>query len=211
MSDGALTHRLLEASLPHVPFDAWSEKALKAAARDLNLSEAEATTAFPGGARDLVAAFAAWGDAQMLVELAKSDLSKLKFREKVALAVRLRLEALAPHREAVRRYLAFLALPGNAALGLRLLAGTVDEIWAAVGDKTTDYNWYSKRLLLGGVIATTTLHWLSDESEGSKDSWAFLNRRIDQVIKVGGTFGKGFGDLLNLPDRLLKRVRGKSF
>lgn len=208
----ALRDRVLMAALAHVPFDGWGERALKAAAVELGIERGQALAAFPGGAAELIEAFHDWADGEMLRGLEALDLDALKVRERIATAVRLRLEALEPHEEAERRALAFLALPGRSPLGLRLLARTVDAIWVAVGDRSTDYNYYSKRMLLGGVYSATLLCWLNDGSEGREETWAFLDRRISEVLKIGGRVGKTMGGLLDLPDKLARRggsLRGR--
>lgn len=194
---------LLLASLAHVPFDGWSEAAIRAGAADAGLSPAEALNAFPAGPTEALALFSDWADREMLARLDKADLGAMKVREKVAAGVRLRLEALAPHKEAVRRGLAVLALPANAGQGLKSLHRTVDAIWTMAGDRATDYNYYTKRLLLAGVLTSTTLYWLNDRSEGHQATWAFLERRIDEVLKVGGSLGKTMKGLLDLPDRVM--------
>ena len=142
----------------------------------------------------------------MLDGLAERDLAAMKVRARIAAAVRLRLELLEPHREAVRRGLAFFALPPNAAVGLKCLYRTVDAIWYAAGDRATDYNFYTKRLLLAGVYSSTLLFWLDDASEGREATWAFLERRIAEVLKVGGRLGKAVSGVLDLPDRLARRI-----
>jgi len=196
---------LLLAALPHVAFDGWGETALRTAARVLDLDPADALNAFPGGPPDLVAAFSHWADREMLRGLEALELDEMRMRDRIATGVRLRLQALEPHREALRRSLSFLALPNNTPLASRLVWRTADLLWYAAGDKATDYNYYSKRLLLSGVISTTTLYWLEDRSEDALDTEAFLERRIDDVLRVGGRLGRTMTTLLDLPDRLFQR------
>lgn len=179
-----LRDRLLDAALVHVPFDGWTAAVLNAAARDLGISHAQALAAFPGGAADMIDYWNRRSDERMLQQLAERDLSELRYRDRVALAVRLRLEA-AGHREAVRRGLAYLSMPQNAALAARCLYRTVDTIWHGLGDRSTDFSFYTKRALLAGVYSATVLYWLDDRSEGSAATWAFLDRRIDDVMKIG--------------------------
>jgi len=138
--------RLLQAILPHVAFDGWSERALRAGAADAGIDPATAQNAFPGGTAEVVEFFSREIDRQMLARLGTRDLAAMKVRDRITLAVRMRLELLAPHREAVRRGVAFLALPRHTALGLKCLYRTVDAIWYAAGDTATDYNFYSKRI-----------------------------------------------------------------
>ncbi len=110
------------------------------------------------------------------------QLPAMKMGERIATAVRTRLGILAPHREAVRRSLALLAAPQNLALGARLLYDTVDALWYAAGDTATDFNFYTKRGLLAGVYAATTLYWLDDRSAEQVETAAFLDRRLAEVM-----------------------------
>jgi ubiquinone biosynthesis protein COQ9 len=196
--------KLLAAALAHVPFDGWSGRALRAGAADLGLDPALAANAFPGGPAELLATFSAEIDRDMLAALEARDLKSLKHRERIATGVRTRLELLVPHREAVRRGLSFLAMPRHAALGAKCLYRSVDAIWHAAGDTSTDYNFYTKRMLLAGVYSATQLFWLNDESEDFAATWAFLDRRIGEVVKIGGRLGRVVGGLLDLPDRILR-------
>ncbi|MCR8724270.1 COQ9 family protein [Frigidibacter sp. ROC022] len=172
----------LDAVLRQVPFEGFSQAAIDAAAAELGLSREQARALAPRGPVGLAAAYHKRGDAQMLDRLAKADLSDLKFRERIALAVRLRLEDA--DRELVRRGTTLFALPQHAVEGARLIWGTADAIWSALGDTSEDVNWYSKRLTLSGVISATVLYWLGDASEGAADSWAFLDRRIEDVMRI---------------------------
>ncbi|QJE72056.1 COQ9 family protein [Aerophototrophica crusticola] len=203
---------ILEAMLPEVAFDGWTRAALLRAAESAGYPKEEALAAFPDGMAQVVEHFSGWADRKMLDRLAEQDLMALKVRERVTLAVRTRLEVLGPHKEAVRRSASFLALPQVAGLGPRILYRTVDAMWLAAGDTSTDYNFYTKRLLLGGVVASTTLVWLDDRSEGNEKTWSFLDRRINDVMAVGKGIGqlKNAGSLLSklpTPGRLAKHFR----
>ncbi|MGO8915779.1 MAG: COQ9 family protein [Stellaceae bacterium] len=198
---------LIEAVLPDVPFDGWSRGAVAAAARRLGWDEAELAALFPGGVRDVVAGFSRWADQRMLAALAERNLAAMKVRERVAAAVNARLTVLEPHREAVRRALSLLALPRHAPLGLRLLYDTVDAIWYAAGDTATDFNFYTKRGLLAGVYAATTLYWLDDRSPGGTETQAFLERRLRNVMALPRLGARLRRRLDGLPDPLrLMRV-----
>jgi ubiquinone biosynthesis protein COQ9 len=200
-----LRAELLQASLVHVAFDGWSRVALRAAAQDLGIDPALAENAFPGGEADLIEAFSLWADGEMLDALDKRNLAAMKVREKITAGVRQRLELLEPHREAVRRGLAFFALPQNGPLALKCLYRTVDAIWYAAGARATDYTFYTKRLLLAGVYSSSLLVWLNDESEGRVETWAFLDRRIGEVLQASGRLGKAVTGALDLPDRIARR------
>lgn len=202
--------RLLDAVLPHVPFDGWTQSALRLAVRDLGIDTgidmAAAHRAFPGGPADMIAHFSLMSDRRMLEALEQRELDSMGVTARVATAVRTRFEQAAPHREVVRRAIAFLAMPQNALLGSRCLYRTVDAIWHAAGDTATDWNFYSKRGLLAGVFGATTLYWLADKSEGFEDSWRFLDRRLADVARFGKATGKLKSRLAEFPG-LLRRFR----
>jgi ubiquinone biosynthesis protein COQ9 len=176
--------QLLDAVLVHVAFDGWSEAALTAAAKDLGIPMARALNAFPGGAAELVAFHSESADRAMIDALLREPLAELPIREKVARAIRLRLQANQPHREAIRSALTFLMMPLNGPLAARLLYKTVDAIWYAIGDRSTDFSFYTKRGLLAAVYSGTLFYWLSDKSEGTAATWSFLDRRIAEVMQI---------------------------
>lgn len=174
---------VLDAALPHVPFDGWSETTLRAAIADSGVAEGLARALFPRGGIDLAVAFHKDGDRQMAEILAKADLSQMRFRDRVAFAIRTRLDLVAD-RELVRRGTTLFALPQHAAEGAKLIWGTADAIWLALGDTSRDLNWYSKRATLSAVYGSVVLYWLGDDSPGHQATWDFLDRRIDDVMQI---------------------------
>jgi ubiquinone biosynthesis protein COQ9 len=205
--------RILAAAVRHAAFDGWTDRILLHGARDAGFPPEMADEVFPDGVDELIEAFSRRADAAMAEGLAGQEYVDLKTRAKIAQGVRLRLEYLAPHREAVRRLTAHCALPGNAALGAKLTARTVDAIWHAAGDTAADISWYTKRALLGAVYAATVLYWLGDESEGHADTWAFLERRLADVMRIPRVRGAVERVLHRVPSpfRLWRLARRRSF
>ncbi|MHA7877007.1 COQ9 family protein [Roseivivax sp.] len=182
MSDET-SEKLIEAALMHVPFDGWTETTFRAALRDAEVDRTVAEALFPRGAVDLALAFHRRGDARMRARIEETDLSGMRFRDKVAFAVRARIEA-AEDREAVRRGTTLFSLPPYAPDGARAIWGTADAIWTALGDTSDDVNWYTKRATLSGVYSATLLYWLGDDSIDHQATWEFLDRRIGDVTKI---------------------------
>ena len=176
--------QLLLAMLPHVLFDGWSKRALAAGAEDIGKEIADSQLVFSGGLKEVAVHFGDHMDRQMIAKLTKLNLEKMPVRDRITTGVRVRLELLAPHREAIRRLLTFLTLPGNHLVGAKITMKTVDAIWHAAGDTATDFNYYTKRGLLAGVYGSTILYWLSDHSEDFSGTYAFLDRRIGEVLKI---------------------------
>jgi ubiquinone biosynthesis protein COQ9 len=170
---------LLQAALMHVPFDGWSRTTFDAAIDDSGVDRTVAQSVCPRGAVDLALHYHARGDAQM----EEADLAAMKYSERVAAAVRFRLEAV-EDKELVRRGSTLFALPMYAGDGAKAIWGTADAIWTALGDTSEDVNWYTKRATLSGVYSATVLYWLGDTSEDHAATWAFLDRRIEDVMKI---------------------------
>ncbi len=193
---------ILDAALPHVPFDGWTRECLRRAAREAGIEASLADIAFPRGPVTLLDLFASEMDARMLEALESKNIDALRIRERIVCAVRTRLECLEPYREAERRAVGFLALPPNMPLGLRLMGRTVDAMWRAAGDRSTDFNYYTKRALLAGVYSTTLGHWLQDESEGFEETWRFLDRRVEDVMQIQKLRGRLDSYVEKLPSPL---------
>lgn len=198
-----LRDELLEATLDHVPFDGWTSLALRAGAADAGVDWPTAKRIFPGGVDDVLALWGKRSDRRMLDALAEVDVDAMRIRDRIAACVRLRIEPLEQHREAVRMAVARASLPQNAPAAARAVWRTVDAMWRAAGDRATDFNYYSKRGLLSGVYGSTLLYWLEDGSEGRAESWAFLDRRIADVMRVPRAMSRLRG-LMPDPERLIR-------
>ncbi|MEM9715020.1 MAG: COQ9 family protein [Pseudomonadota bacterium] len=172
---------ILDAALPHVMFDGWTNEVLKLATNDTDIDPSVAKQAFPRGALDLALFYHSKGDCAMMEALDKADLSGLRYSEKVAFAVKTRLQLV--DKEAVRRGVTLFALPQYAGEGVTAIWSTVDAIWKALGDTSDDVNYYTKRATLSGVYSSTVLFWIGDSSDGDMATWEFLDRRIDNVMQ----------------------------
>ncbi len=202
--------QLIQAVRVHVPFDGWSERALLAGAEECGIDADAARRAFPAGAASLIEYHSASGDQRMEAALDLEELDGVGTRRGIATAVRLRLTQEAHNPEVARAALTFLAQPMQARLSLACLYRTVDSIWFAIGDKSTNFNFYSKRTLLAGVYCATFLYWLDDESEDHTDSWAFLERRLEDVMRIGRLRAK-LQNILPSPEIVVNFARRSRF
>lgn len=174
---------VLKAALKHVPFDGFTDSVLQRAGKETGASKDDLARLFPEGSLDLVEAFSDWGDDEMEAALAKKKLAGMKIRERIKTAVWARIDALRNDKEAARRAGAFLTLPPHAATGAKLLYRTVDRMWRAVGDTSTDFNFYTKRAILAGVYSSTLMRWFTDQNEDETETKAFLDARIENVMQ----------------------------
>ena len=178
---------VIEAILNHIPFDGWSKVSLDMAAADCGLSEVEMHSLFPAGIVDAIAAYGAYADQNMITAFHgqdAADIAVMPVHMKIRSLIMIRLEQAAPYKEVVRRTLAMLARPQHAKLASQLLYKTVDEMWRAAGDTSTDYNFYTKRATLSAVYSATLLAFLSDNSADLAKTEAFLDRRLADVAKL---------------------------
>jgi ubiquinone biosynthesis protein COQ9 len=197
----ALRDRLLDAALDEAAFTGWNDGCVRRAREAAGLSDGEAMLAAPRGAVDLVDA---WFDrAERAMERAIIDCEPgTKVRAKATLAVRSRLEAMAPHKESLRRAALFLAVPNHVADGARIGWRAADRAWQAMGDPSTDFNYYTKRMILTGVHTATMAYWLQDDSEDSARTWAFLDQRIENVMGFEKVKAQINGLVDKIPDPL---------
>jgi len=164
-------------------FDGWGRAAVDAAADQLGVDRGQARLAMPKTQSGMIDVYIQGVDRALDEHFTAERLAGLKIREKIRQLVWQRLEIMGPAREAVRRALAILAMPQNVPLAMRISWRSVDMMWRIAGDTSTDFNHYTKRMTLGAVYASTLLVWLDDNSDEWAETAAFLNRRIDDVMK----------------------------
>jgi ubiquinone biosynthesis protein COQ9 len=190
-------------------FDGWTHKAVDSAAEQLGIEQAQARLAFPKSAADMVDAYIQGVDAAMETHFTPKRIAAMKVRDRIRALVWYRLETMAPAREAVRTGLSILAMPQNLALAARIGWRSADLMWRLAGDTATDYNHYTKRLILSGVYGSTLLAWLDDQSEGWMETGAFLDRRLAGVMRFEKWKAAWRGNDLHRPSltRFLGRLR----
>lgn len=200
--------KVLEAALKIAVFEGWNSAMLARAVQDAGLDVRETERLFPKGVSGLLEFFNSESDRKMVDAAKQLDLPKMKVHKRIMTLVMTRLTQNLPHREAIRRGVAFYALPMNALDALRVLYKTLDEIWYQAGDTSTDFNFYTKRALLAPVFTSTVMFWLDDKSEGQKETATFLERRIMDVLKIQ-TFRKhaeeAVSEFVKSPMAFLKR------
>lgn len=198
-----LRARLAPVIAANAAFDGWSKAGVRTAARAAGVDEDVALYAFSGGQMDMIDAWIASVDAAMVAALPPEKLAQMKVRERIGALVRLRLEAVNGLEEAVRSALAIMAMPNHAARSLRIGWRSADVMWRLAGDTATDFNHYTKRALLAGIYTATLAVFIDDASVGKADTHAFLDRRIDGVMR----FEKAKAQLLKPRDERFSMAR----
>jgi ubiquinone biosynthesis protein COQ9 len=204
--------KVIAAALPHVAFDGWTDRTLAHAVEDAGVEPGLSRLAFPRGGVDLALAWHHAKDAELARRLSDEDLLGLRFRDRVAHAIMLRLDLVADDREAVRRGAALFALPHHAPDGARAIWHTADTIWNALGDDSRDLNWYTKRTTLSAVYSSALLYWLGDHTPNCAATREFVQRRIDNVMQFEDVKARIARNplaaaMMKGPQRLLDRIR----
>ena len=200
---------ILQAMLPIVVFDGWNQKSLRASIKSINLPEGSEELYFPEGALEVIRF---WHD--QMNEFVKSSLeslnkSEMKIREQVTAGVLSALESIGSNEEAMRRAIIRLSLPDAAVQGPTYLWSLADSIWRAIGDRSTDYNYYTKRTILAGVLGSTITVWISDSDQNKVKTKLFLDARISNVMSFEKSKFKIVEKINNIPNfaEILGRLR----
>lgn len=196
---------VLDAAIARAPVLGWNARLVRAACEAQGLSLGDEELLLPNGARDLAALLSRRHDDRAMADLAGVEATSLKIRERIARALSARMEAGAEELEATRKCAAFLALPTNADLGLKLTWETADLLWNWAGDTATDWNHYSKRAILSGIlIPALTMRWF----DGKEPAEAFVAARIENVMAFEKwKAGKDFDAPLRKVADALSRMR----
>jgi ubiquinone biosynthesis protein COQ9 len=176
---------VIDALLPQIPFEGWTYKALRSALVSIGQHPDDAKLLFPNGPGEMIETFCTLADERMAAAAAEANLASYRLPARVRAIILLRLEQNRGNKEAIRRALAWLALPTHAGLAAKVTARTVDAIWFASGDISADFSWYTKRGILAAVYSATLLFWLHDTSPEDEASLAFLDRRLAGVKNIG--------------------------
>jgi len=176
----------LRAALPHVPVLGWTRAALGAGLRDLGLDPLEQDWLFPRGPVEAVEAWCDLADREMEDQARAEDLLSQKIPARIRRVVTIRLERSEPHKDAVRRALGLQSLPWNLASALRTVGRTADAMWAAAGDTSADFSWYTRRATVAGVYGATLAFWLQDDEPGFPATRDFLDRRLKDLARLQG-------------------------
>ena len=182
---GDIRNKIMEHALPLVPFDGWSLRTLREAAKRAGFKESDVKRAFPGGAGECVAYFLAGEDKALEEMFPPEKLAGMRIPERIETLILAKLARWRPRREAIRRTVSFHSLPWNAVPALKALYNTVDHLWRLAGDTSTDFSFYTRRMTLAAVYSSTLLFWLNDVSEGAQETAQFLKRRLGDVAGFG--------------------------
>ena len=187
------SEKLVLGMLLNIPFDGLQWEALYRAAEDLkiyknpltNENKIELKNFFENDLVNTIKAFNDYLDDKMEDSFSKTKKNKQRMPEKIKSLILNRISASLDFKDGIVSSLGFMSLPQNSKPSLKMLYNTCDRIWRVSGDQSTDFSFYTKRLILSGVYSSTLMYWIQDDTGDLKSTEDFLNRRLEDVSKIG--------------------------
>ena len=198
---------ILNRALIDIENSGFNKKMLLNAAKNCKISEGKLGRLFPEGIFELKQYYFSEIDEQMLQKIKTQNYENIRVRDKIFNGVLIRLDLFKKNKTSIK-YI-FVSESSNPIKSLKHLWRTSDLIWKSAGDSSTDYNHYTKRLLLSWVYITTLICWFNDKSRNINDTKLFLNRRIDEVLEFGKQSGKIKSKIskLNITNKLINIIK----
>lgn len=171
-------YELMGHILPHVALTGWGAEALWKGAHDMNISPEEALLWV--GTRP-VTMITLW--RHMIIEDIKAlPVPHGPIKERMTALVMGHFQACENHKNIIIQTIKFSINPLNSPLGISFLHSIINALWSQAGDKSTDFNYYTKRLVLGHIYVATLMYWLKDTSFQSLKTQKFLEKQLDFVL-----------------------------
>jgi ubiquinone biosynthesis protein COQ9 len=187
MVDFAIKHAkckliLLEECAKMLESQQWSKEMIAGAEINCGLADGYHHVIFPGGMQEMLVEFENWQDRLMLEMIEKSGKPQ-KVREQIARALEIRLMELLPKTALINHSAAF-ALPQNFLIANQAAMKSCDLIWKNAGDRSSDFNYYTKRGLLFPVYLGARAFYFADNSKNHQDSRQFIKNALDNIVNI---------------------------
>ena len=149
---------------------------------------------FPHGVQEVLETFAQWADRKMIEMFKETAGEGERTPEKVKRALLGRFRLMTPYHGALK----VLWVQGllHPLATTTSIFGIADAVWKTLGDQSTDFNYYTKRGLLGTVYGATFLYWIKVGPDRLGDVETFLEARLKNVLiipKIKSTIMRFFG------------------
>jgi len=160
----------------------WSKAMISKAESNCGLNLGYYHILFTHGEAQMLQELEDWQDDCMLEELTKQLWPK-KIREQIALALEIRIMNIVSKNVLTNISAAFM-VPQNILAGNESACSSCDLIWKYAGDKSTDFNYYTKRGLLLPVYLSARAFYIADNSKNHQDTKEFIKNALDNIINI---------------------------
>ena len=177
-----LKESFLQALVEKVEIEGWGEQIIEEVCLELDLDKKHYHIWFPQGTKEILDFLENKYDQEML-EVMKDSNQQQGVTNKIAYALKLRICDTSRSKMLSIKNSQFYINPVNAAGALKSSWRTVDRIWQYAGDKSVDFNYYSKRNLLHGVYLSCQTHYNLDKSENNIKTREFIDKSLSTVVE----------------------------
>jgi len=174
--------KLAKLFIQEVPKFGWSRETLLHCAKKQKLSTPNLALMFPSFEYDVLKHLIAQNNSLVEKNYNSFNNSRLKTRDKIKTIMELKFDSNAYLKDALPEMLKFLLRPGNIFMSIKMLHQNSDFIWKLAGDKSNDFNYYSKRGLLSMVYLATLIYWLNDKSNKGIGTKNFISKSVDGIV-----------------------------
>ncbi len=186
--------RILSEFLSICSFDGWNKEALTKAIVHCGIEEKFSPLIFENGCLDLAEFYIESYNQKAAKKISHiEDFKSQKIRDKIRLALYARFEVEEHNRLALQRLISFYLDPKNFTSvengprpmfqGLKNCYKVADFIWSNIGDQSTDFNFYTKRLTLAKIILRSVSVFVKDDSDNFANTKNFIDLEIEKVMK----------------------------
>ncbi len=180
--------QFIEVVAKNLATNGWNQKLLEKAELECGFEQGYHFILFQDGIRGAIRYFEAWQNKLMLDKLAENDMQPAKVREKIALALTLRIMQMEDKQLDAKAIAlqnsTYYGCLENTLFGAEMALSVCDNIWYYAGDKSTDFNYYTKRGLLLPVYLSAVMFYISDTSLGNVDTKNFIEQALANIINI---------------------------
>ena len=180
-------NKIIKIIVKRVSILGWSEKSLNLITSDIEKLPETERISF-NNVKDIVEYYLVEHNNLLMLQLNKIDISKLKIRQRIRKAIITSI--LLYPKDITINTAKFLAHPLNSNLALQSLTDMCDQIWIWAGSTDTDFNYYSKRILLGAVYTVSLAYYLKEDNDSHDNLSIFVENRIDNILQLGNMKSK---------------------
>lgn len=176
---------VLDKFIDNVSFDGWSQKNLDNSIQALDLQENYRILLFPDGIVGLTDYFVAENNKAFNNSINAEEIQKLRFTDKVIYLIHARINhyhKVLGGAEGFKNFISYCS-SHNILNSIGNILKSADEIWYRVGDKSTDFSYYTKRASLSFIYTTAALYSIDDNSLNLEETNNFIKARVAELLK----------------------------
>ena len=110
------------------------------------------------------------------------NLIRMKTHKRIREIILLRLKINQNEKSLIKKTYFTLLLPQHSKIASMSLYKIVDQMWFIAGDKSTDFNFYSKRAILAAIYSSTFFYWINNQD--FKKTVQFLDLQLKKISKI---------------------------